>query len=1018
MKTSYTKIAALLFAALLFCPGNMSAQQKEKSIIIESSVKDENGAPIANAEVFSGNAYARTDADGKFTISAPAGKAQLIIEAEGYDTLAMAIDEAANESEFSLKASTYLYSENDKVNLAFHNAYAGDVVSAYTKIDMAEKNKYDHQLWGSDVLTGRAQGILGSNNVRGIGTGIDVGDATDTGNSISGTGNALFVVDGLPRDIVSLRADEIESITVLKDINASILYGAQAVNGVVLITTKRGAAHKNSATFSANYGLSTALDKPKYLNSADYMEAYNTNRAMDGLAAQYSADEISKYRSGNKYRYPDNDYYSDDNLKSMKNYFDLQGVFEGGSETAQYYATVGWYSQGSILDFGEWKNARNNIFNVRANVDLKINDWIKMAMDGTALFGQNNTGRGDYWGTAATERPFEYSPLLPISLVSGEEAQATANASKYIIDGAYILGGNTNYTTNRFADGLAGGTFSRVTRKFSFNNRLDFDLSQITEGLSFHTNMNFDFYNAFDQTVYNTYSVYQPTWSADDKITALKQIGTDSRPGTQAVGNTTFRRRMGFFAQLGYDRTFDDVHHFMGNLVGYHTQLKIQGTYQPVKTSHLGLQLNYTYDKKYTVDFSGNYASSPKLAEGHRTGVSPSAALGWVLSRESFLKDVEWLDHLKLRVSAGVLKSDIPVTSFYLYEPAYTTSTTIRWGEGSYNRASYLPSRGANYELTFADRKELNVGLEGAFFNKSLTVDANLFWEKYNGQVVRPTAAYPGFYSAFVAYENFNEDSYRGFDVGVKYKKNFGDFRFMVGATALYVDSERKVVDESYAEPYMYRAGHPRDAYFGYMCEGIFQSQAEIDGHAKQTLGTVKPGDLKYKDLNNDGVIDTNDQTYLGRWNAPLSGGLELNLGYKNWDLYVLGEAQFGGKGFKENSYYWIDSTDKYSEIALNSWTESNKSAEYPRITTQAGNNNLVRSTFWLYDKDYFQIRKIQLTYQMPDKIANAVLMKKMSVYLDATTPFRFASNREVLDLKIGSEMSYRTFSIGFKSTF
>ena len=265
------------------------------------------------------------------------------------------------------------------------------------------------------------------------------------------------------------------------------------------------------------------------------MTYFNQARISDGLSAQFADTIIEKHRSGNKYRYPNVDYYSDEYMKSFKSYFDLTGEFSGGNDIAKYYSNVGWYSAGSILDFGEAANARNNIFNVRGNVDLKINNWIKTSIDGSSIFANNRTQRGSFWGAASTTRPYELAPLLPFDLI--RPTDPLLKGRKNDVDGKYLLGGNATYQTNPIADSYSAGKVETIARKFSFNNRVDFDLNKLTEGLSFHTNISFDYFIRYTQTIANQYSVYEPVWkAAEDSIIGLTQRGTDARPGTQIVG--------------------------------------------------------------------------------------------------------------------------------------------------------------------------------------------------------------------------------------------------------------------------------------------------------------------------------------------------------------------------------------------------------------------------------------------------------------------------------------------------
>jgi len=1009
MKKKYYILLAFLSVAIFAIPGNVRAQ-KEKKVTVTSAVLDEAGKPIANAEVFGGDSFTKTDAKGQFTLSMETD-ARLVVEAKGYESTTLSINEA--KSKVTLKPSVFLYNEKQKVNVAFRKIDAGDVVGAVSTVNTKEVNGYDNSIWGDDVLTGRTLGVLGSNNIRGLGIGINVSDITNSGLN---SGNALYIVDGLPRDINSLRLAEIESITVLKDANASVLYGSAAVNGVILITTRRGEAFKKKSDFTVNYGVSTPRALPNYLNSADYMTHYNQARINDGQTAQFADSTIEKYRTGNKYRYPNVDYYSDEYMKSSKSYFDFMGEFSGGNEVAKFYANVGWYSAGGILGFGEAANARNNIFNVRGNVDLKINNWIKTSIDGSSVFGNNKSQRGSFWTGASTNRPYEFTPLLPFDLMNPADPMLVGR--KNDVDGKYLLGGTTSFQTNAIADSYSGGVNENISRKFSFNNRVDFDLASITKGLSFHTNVSFDYYTYYSQTVANQYSTYEPTWDSQDKIVSLKQYGTDARPGTQTVGGTSFNRRFGFYGMLSYDREFEDVHHFTGSLIGFGSSLKEAGVFQSVVQAHLGLQTAYTYDNKYMVDFSAAYVNSNKLPEGNKGGFSPTLGLAWMLSEEDFMSS-DHIDFLKLRVSGGILNSDMPIGGFFYYDNRYAGSGSYAWNEGLRSRGGVASSWSDNTNLGFAKRNSINLGMEGLFFNKVLGAEFNLFYDNYTDLVTRPTSTYPSFYTDFTPYQNFGAEKYQGAEFGLTFNKTVNDWKFMVGANILYVTSERTKVDEIYRNEYQFRQGRPVDATFGLESLGLFQDQAEIDNSPLQTFGAVKPGDIKYKDQNGDGAIDANDEVYLRRYQAPFSGGLQLKVSYKTVTLFVLGEGRTGADSFLEGDYYWVDGNNKYSDVVLDAWTPATSAtATYPRLSSGTNNNNYRRSSYWLINNDYFQIRKIQLTWNLPEKVKKVMLMKDLNLFVDASDVFQFAKNVKVRDLRVGAEPYYRTFSAGIKANF
>lgn len=1002
---------------LLFLTSNIFAQEQENenSVLIEVIVNDGNGNPVTNAEVYSDRSYARTDDSGRFTISMEP-TSRLIIEADGYASKSINSFEAESMDELSMEALV-LYDSDDKVQLAFRQANKTNVVGSVSSVTPGDIDKHDNNIWANDILSGRTLGLMGSNSIRGLGVGIDVSSITGTGLQ---SGNALYIVDGLPRDIDNLRASEIESITVLKDLNSAMLYGSSAVNGVILITTKRGEVNKNTTRVTASSGVSSPHSMPQYLNSADYMTYYNMARANDGNTQQYSEQDIENHSNGNSYRYPDTDYYSSDYLSSVKDYAYLETEFSGGNEDAAYYTNLGWNSHGSLLDFGEGANARNNILNARGNIDLKITDWISTSIDGRALFVEDKSQRGNYWNAAANTRPHEYTPLIPFNLIDSESsANEVMLSRKNDVNGQYLLGGNATNTSTPFGDGYSGGTVQGTQRNFTFNNRVNFDLDNVTEGLSFQTNISFDYYIRYNQTVPNDYSVYEPTWDDnEDLIIDLNQRGLDARPGTQRVESRYFRRRFGAYAKFGYDRVFDDVHHVTGTFLGYGSNYKPQGNFQGVKQSHLGLQVAYAYDQRYLIDFSSAYSSSVKLAEGNRGAFSPSLGLGWVISSEEFMSSASSVDLLKLRVSGGILNSDLPIGDFYLYNENYGGSGSYNWYEGGRNRSGMRSYRAANPNLGYAQRKEVTAGIEGIFFNQLLGLEANVFQSTYSNLITRPSTLYPAYYSDFIPYENYEADQYQGAEFGVNVNKSFGDLDLFVGLNALYVTSERTQVDEFWENDYQYREGHPRDATFGLEAIGLFENQDDIDNSPVQAFGDVRPGDIKYVDQNGDGIVDQNDEVYLRRWQNPLSGGIQLGLSYNNLSFFVLGQGGSGAENFREGNYFWVDGNNKYSEVVLNSWTpETSATATHPRLSASTNNNNHRRSSYWLYDNSFFQIRKINVTYRMPESVTSTLRMRNLSIFMDANNVGEFSKNREIRELRVGGEPSYATISFGIKAS-
>jgi len=1002
MKKKYIQILAFpFFVLIILLTTDIFAQNAggKDQVTIQSVVKDANGRPVSDALIYGneGAIIAKTDETGQFSITVP-NQTDLLIEAEGYEPVVFRSGEYKNLTEFSLKPSLFYYGANDDVNIAFGKVKKGDLVNAVSTINADEIRKFDNVQDIYEALNGRVTGMLGSTNIRGF-------------------GDALFIVDGLPRDINTIHLSEVEQITVLKDINSSMLYGNAAVNGVVLVTTKRGEAYKKRLNVSGYYGVSVPKMLPKYLSSVDYMELYNEAKTNDGLTPQYSAETIADYRSGNMYRYPSIDYYSDDYLRGFKPVSRIMTELSGGNDLATYYTNIGWDRTGSLLDFGEGKNAGQNQFTIRGNVDLKINNWIKSALDAVAVLDNNKGPVGNYWSSAATLRPNLFSPLLPISMIDPENE--LLKGRKNDVDGMYLLGGTSSYLTNPIADGYSGGVNENIRRTFSFNNRIDFDLARFVEGLAFHTNISFDFYNTYNQSINNGYSVYEPTWNpVGDDIVYLTKYGTDTRSGTQNIGSSSFQRRFGFYWMFDYKRTFGE-HRVYGSLLGYGNHYKVQGDLQGNKNANLGLRGMYSYKNTWLVDFSSAYVNSVKLPEGNKGAFSPSLGLAWVISNENFMSKASAINYLKLRLSAGIMNSDAGIDGFFFYDNTYSGAGGYSWFDGTWSGYGRVSANGANVNLGYEKRRDINLGFESILFDHKLSVDANLFSSVYYDQVTQPATRYPGSYTDFIPYENFDSNSYKGAELGVSYKQKLGDFTLVVGANALYATSRVEKKDEIYSNAYQYRKRHPVDTRFGLVSEGFFTDQPDIDNHAIQAFGKVKPGDIKYVDQNDDGIVDGNDEVQIGRWQAPFSYGLNLRLSYKNFTLAMKGNGRMGADGYISGDYYQVDGDDKYSEYILGRWTEETKAtATLPRLSSVANTNNYRTSDFWQYRDNWFTLDRVQLNYDVPENVAKIVKMKHLNFFIDASSILTVSKYRDYKELKVGSEPLYRSFSIGIKTMF
>lgn len=891
-----------------------------------------------------------------------------------------------------------------QVYLPFRVVNKRDVTGAISVLNPESYIDRDYNVSVEGGINGRVAGLLGSNNIWGM-------------------ENALVMIDGVRRDFADITFPEVQQISILKGINAVALYGSQAARGIIFITTKKGKANERKVGVRVNTGISLPKALPAYLNSADYMTLYNEARRNDGLTDLYDAATIQNFRTGNQYHFPSVNYYSSEYLKKFQNNTDANAEFSGGNNTARFYSNIGFGGGSTLLKVGEGKNENDTRLNIRGNVDLKLNDKISSSVYVSAIFADSRRARGNFWGNAATALPNKVTPLIPISQIPATDKNlfGVVDASRNVIDGQYLLGGTQQILSNPIADLYVAGYDRNIRRTFQVTNAINANLSSVLSGLSFHTLFNLDYSNSYLQSISNTYAVYTPTWSTTgDTLKGLTKFGVDSRPGTQNINNTTQRQNIGFTSWLSYDKTVEDVHNISAKLLGYTSSIAVNDVYQRITNSHLGLQLNYNYKHKYFADFSSAYVNSTKLPAGGRTGFSPTLNLGWVLSSESFMANAKSVDYLKLSASAGILQTDLDINDYYLYDNIYTRGAGFSWNDGISAGNQTSTSRfGASPDLAFPKRKEVNVSIEGSFFRNLLTLQTTFFKTRMDDLPTQRFSQYPNYFSSFIPYTNYNAQQRSGFDIMLNVNKNVGDVQLSLGTTATYATSKVTKRDQVVTDPYQAAVGKPVDALFGLVNEGFFMDQNDINTHAKQIFGEVKPGDIKYKDQNGDGIIDGRDEVMLGRFSSPFYFGINLNVGYKNFNLFVLGTGSSGGYNLTNSSYYWVTGDAKYSEVVLNRWTEATKTtATFPRLSTQSNSNNFRNSDFWIYKTNRFNLSKVQLSYNLPSTVLRKTFVTELGLYIAGANLYTFSQNRKIMDLAIGTAPQFRSYTIGLKARF
>lgn len=910
----------------------------------------------------------------------------------------------------------------DSINVAFRKSDVRDVIVPVSKVNVSELMEKNYNTYSLDNMQALTAGYNGQ---------------------LWNQGEALVLIDGVPRDANNVLPTEIEDITFLKGASAVVLYGSRASKGVILITTKRGSIAPLKISARANYTMDVAKSFPTYLDGAEYMTLYNQALANDGLSPKFTDEQIYNTAAGtNPYRYPNQQFYTSDYLNKTKSRYDVTAEFQGGGKFAQFYTNVSYYRQGDFINFGEGKNNYTDRLNVRGNIDLQLSDWASGWVNANATYYNQHGSNSNFWSAASTLRPNRVAPFIPVSFIDPLDVNSLnliQNTRNIIHNpaglpaGDYFLGATQEDQSNAFADMYSAGYNTWTSRQFQFDAGVKFDLKSILKGLSFKTNFAVDYKTSYSTSLNDQYATFGVNWTqidGYDVIGSLTQYGQDKHTGTLNASKSAEQQTIAWNGQFDYVNSWGD-HNLHATLVANGYQQTISGEYHRVSNANLGLQASYNFAHKYYVDLAANAVHSAKLPEGNRKAISPSVTLGWRLTSEDFMKDMDWLDDLRLTAGYTVLNQDLDIAEYFMYKDIFTaTGTWWGWSDANNSIQTSDSQRGGNDELSFVKRKEFNVGLNGALLKNKLTFSVNYFNTTVDGLLAQPDYIYPSYMhtywpvSTFVPYINYGKNRRQGIDFAIAYNDKAGDFEWGVQAFGQTTTSKNLRVAENVEFEYQRSEGKATDALWGLECLGYYNSQEEIDNaEAKSSFGTVKPGDLKYKDQNGDGIIDSKDQVVIGRWGAKFSGGLNLTLKYRNFTLFAMLTGQFGGNAIKNDTYNWVYGERKYSDVVRGAWTEEKfKNGEmisYPRLTTQSPDNNFRTSDYWMYKTDRLDLARVQITYDFSKSLFGPKsIVKGLQIYANGNSLLTIAGERDQMERNVDSSPQTRSFTLGAKVEF
>ena len=830
-----------------------------------------------------------------------------------------------------------------------------------------------------------------------------------------------YVVDGMPVFITQLQLDpeEIESMTFVRDIADKAMFGSRAGEGVLYITTRRGLTHGRNIRVGFESGVSVVDRFPEWVNGVEYARLQNQSHINSGYLPPYSNEAIENYARKDTYSltYPNVDYRQM-MFKDTKPYYKANISVDGGTQKLQYSTYIGYAGEGDIYKVGA--KADFNRLTVRTYINANITKDLKFDFGFAGGLTFRRQPRYGYGSSSATE--FEQAlsdvntvPSIALPLIVSHDEET----------GNTIYGVSTTYPNNPYAALTENGFSTERARSGIVNATLSYDLHALAKGLKFESYVGLNLFgmNRIGKNPDYTAVIYDPETGESTKT---------SHEGTQVSGKSSMGRwtHQGLYLreQLSYAYSNDD--HRVGATATYWLESvdRSGNSFRERQMSLIGT-FDYAFRNKYLFQAVVSYAGTAMFHPDKRFQAFPSFGAGWVISEEGFMQGVKWIDYLKLRGQAGIVGYG-SFGSHYLDEDYYIKDSGIKFGPyttgyqwiGSTNAyQSYYTkiSRLGNPDLSWEKRKEFTVGIDALLFNKRLSVEANYYNNLRDGIITEMSGTLPGIYGmdGVDTYENYNRIRYQGWEAALYWSDRIGDLQYTIGGSLTTNKGKYLRYNESYVYDYQRVAGTATGSYRGYVCLGKFTSDEEIASSPRQLFDdNVEIGDLKYADLNNDKLIDSNDTRIIGNTNPKLDYALSINLRYKNFDFTIVGTGRASYQTAMTNRYFW----NGWSTGMISEFVRDNIGGDYPRLSYIKATNNFQASNFWLRDGGYFKIQNIELGYNVRFRQQSAV--KGLRVFLRGANICTISDIKDVDPESINSGVTayplYRTFTAGFKFTF
>ncbi len=1008
------------------------AQDAANPLKIRGTVLDSDGIPVAGAMVKSSNNgnEAVTDIDGNYEITVTDGSKSLNYNFIGYKTRTISVSKAAENGIVSMGEPSG--SLDEIIDLGYYKVTRRELTGAVSVVGGTELAKSPESNLGK-TFAGRLPGltvmeengepglVAQSSSNNGL-TMIIRGLTTANGNK------PLIIIDGQispNENYMYITPEEIETVTVLKDASAMAIYGMQGGNGAIVIRTKSGRIGANKVSVYFDEALQQSSKTPYSISAAEYATLRNQAGYNDGLGkfSQFSQEQIDGYSATNHAYNPYNDLFN----KTM--WMTRAGMsLTGGTERLQYYANVNYMHESSPFKAEENKNWEYNPapgidrFNFRSNIDVKINSWLSAMM---RISGSINRVK-----TAGSTTASVYSALFKRPPTMYGSLSTVVNDE----EGNIVHKGNEVLTVDGVTDPVYGmlnrsGFIEQLKADVLSMGGLNADLSMVTEGLSASAVVAYQLSSNNNQSTLQKYQRWIVVQNGDE--VNFQRLGSDENTPLSYAKTRQMYYNLNLSAFANYKRTFGD--HYVSSMAYiFYQDLQTESTsgaaILPYKRESMGITATYGFKNRYFIRGDVAYSGSEQFHPDHRWYTTPSVSGTWIASDESFIQGIKpWVSLVKLRLSYGLNDNDQLGDGRMLY------ADNVDYQGNEFTRGNPLLAPEKIYKT--------NYGIDLGFFDNDLSVSFDYFRQHCDNVLISSSTLVPSFQGVPLDYYplvNEGRIKNHGFEVAALYHKAINrDWTVFVGGSFSYNKNEmvdmKEVIRDGYAYPYA-KAGQSIGQKWGYLIDysngnGMFNFSDEISGCGLDysALGTPRPGDFKYVDLNKDGKIDSKDRAPIGYGDIP-RGYYSINGGfaYKNFEVSFLFQGTtkrsitLSGVGAFETENQGV-----FNDIHMNAWTEDRWNAgekiDYPALSLSKSTSHN-DNDYFIQDGSYLRLKNAEIAYTLPHKISKKAFAEKIRFALNGQNLFTIDHLRSKhIDAEIGKLSAfptYRVINLGVKVTF